>query len=259
MIDSRDNTIWHLKNECNHAKRYFRFLMESVEEYGRSLAERFLKEFGDKDYDKDYVKQYMMQKNEGEKTMGVFIKPTVGRVVLFISDIQQPAKVCAAMIVKVISDERVNLVVFDEIGCPISAQNVPLLQKSREYITGPYCRWMEYQKEQAAKEEVMAAMDKLKKQGSPLLSASSRPTMDFGDALRRLKMGHKVIRKGWNGKGMWLSLQCPDEWSMNTLPYIYIEYPAGHPSYPNGSRVPWLASQTDMLGDDWVIFAEGGA
>lgn len=38
-----------------------------------------------------------------------------------------------------------------------------------------------------------------------------------------------------------------------TLPYIYIEYPAGHPAYPKGSRVPWLASQTDLLADDWEI------
>ena len=37
------------------------------------------------------------------------------------------------------------------------------------------------------------------------------------------------------------------------LPYIYIEYPAGHPAYPQGSRVPWLASQTDMLAEDWEV------
>jgi hypothetical protein len=40
-----------------------------------------------------------------------------------------------------------------------------------------------------------------------------------------------------------------------TLPYIYIEYPSGHPAYPLGSRVPWLASQTDMLANDWQIAA----
>lgn len=50
-----------------------------------------------------------------------------------------------------------------------------------------------------------------------------------------------------------VKLQVPDEHSKMTLPYIYIEYPAGHPAYPNGSRVPWLASQTDILADDWVI------
>lgn len=50
---------------------------------------------------------------------------------------------------------------------------------------------------------------------------------------------------------MWLKLQTPDANSKMTLPYIYIEYPVGHPAYPNGSRVPWLPSQTDLLSKDW--------
>jgi hypothetical protein len=77
--------------------------------------------------------------------------------------------------------------------------------------------------------------------------------MNFGEALQALKEGKKLIRNNWNGKGMWLQLQVPDEHSKMTLPYIYIEYPAGHVAYPNGSRVPWLASQTDMLAEDWQI------
>jgi len=77
--------------------------------------------------------------------------------------------------------------------------------------------------------------------------------MDFGAALIALRAGHRVARTGWNGKGMWLKLQVPDENSKMTLPYIYIEYPEGHPAYPSGSRVPWLASQTDLLAEDWEI------
>jgi hypothetical protein len=77
--------------------------------------------------------------------------------------------------------------------------------------------------------------------------------MDFGRALDALKEGLKVQRTGWNGKGMWLLLQTPDEHSKMTLPYIYIEYPVGHQAYPSGSRVPWLASQTDMLAIDWEV------
>lgn len=75
----------------------------------------------------------------------------------------------------------------------------------------------------------------------------------FGEALEQLKCGNRVQREGWNGKGMWLALQEPDANSKMTLPYIYIEYPVGHPAYPNGSRVPWLASQTDMLSEDWSV------
>ena len=77
--------------------------------------------------------------------------------------------------------------------------------------------------------------------------------MDFQYALSALKEGLRVERAGWNGKGMWIKLQVPDEGSKNTLPYIYIEYPVGHVAYPNGSRVPWLASQTDLLASDWAI------
>lgn len=77
--------------------------------------------------------------------------------------------------------------------------------------------------------------------------------MDFGQALDALKKGYRVCREGWNGKGMWLRLQKPDLHSKMTLPYIYIEYPVGHVAYPAGSKVPWLASQTDMLAEDWCL------
>lgn len=79
------------------------------------------------------------------------------------------------------------------------------------------------------------------------------PVRNFGWALDLLKSGEKVCRSGWNGKGMWLKLQVPDEHSKMTLPYIYIEYPVGHIAYPLGSRVPWLASQTDLLAEDWMV------
>lgn len=74
---------------------------------------------------------------------------------------------------------------------------------------------------------------------------------DIGWVVRGLREGRRFRRRGWNGKGMWIELQVPDEHSKMTLPYIFMEYPAGHPAYPNGSRVPWLASQTDILADDW--------
>jgi len=80
-----------------------------------------------------------------------------------------------------------------------------------------------------------------------------KENMDFGMALAYLKLGKKIARAGWNGKEMWLNLQVPDEHSKMTLPYIYIEYPEGHKAYPMGSRVPWLASQTDILASDWML------
>lgn len=74
--------------------------------------------------------------------------------------------------------------------------------------------------------------------------------MNFGSALEALKSGGKVARTGWNGKGLWLELQRPDAHSKMTLPYIYINYPTDAQNTP-GARVPWLASQTDMLAEDW--------
>ena len=77
-------------------------------------------------------------------------------------------------------------------------------------------------------------------------------SMTFGLALECLKKGMHICRAGWNGKGMWLELQRPDEHSKMTLPYVYLNYPADAQNTP-GARVPWLASQTDMLAEDWRI------
>ena len=76
--------------------------------------------------------------------------------------------------------------------------------------------------------------------------------MTFGLALECLKKGMHVCRAGWNGKGMWLELQLPDKHSKMTLPYVFLNYPADAQNTP-GARVPWLASQTDMLAEDWRI------
>lgn len=70
--------------------------------------------------------------------------------------------------------------------------------------------------------------------------------MTFGEAIESMKKGCGVARMGWNGKGMHIALQVPDEHSKMTLPYIYI-------CTVTGDLVPWLASQTDMLGNDWEV------
>jgi len=73
----------------------------------------------------------------------------------------------------------------------------------------------------------------------------------FGGALSALQAGHKVARTGWNAHHV-LGLQVPDENSANTLPYIYII--VGNDAHDmSGKRVPWVASQTDLLADDWTI------
>ncbi len=72
-------------------------------------------------------------------------------------------------------------------------------------------------------------------------------TFDFGCALDSLRDGARLQRAGWNGKGMWIALQTPDAGSKMTMPYIFM-------STADGQFVPWLASQTDILAEDWQFF-----
>lgn len=78
---------------------------------------------------------------------------------------------------------------------------------------------------------------------------------NFGIALEYLKKGFKVRRKGWNGKGIFIQLQRPDGHSKMTHPYIYIDTTGLQTNNIDApkDRVPWLASQTDMLAEDWTL------
>lgn len=68
----------------------------------------------------------------------------------------------------------------------------------------------------------------------------------FEYALTCAKQGAAIQREGWNGKELKVLAQFPDEHSKMTLPYLYIEY-------PDGKRCPWLASQTDLMAEDWRV------
>lgn len=69
---------------------------------------------------------------------------------------------------------------------------------------------------------------------------------DFGWALGCLRAGYRLTREGWNGRGMWIALQRPDAGSKMTQPYLYMKT-------ATGGLVPWLASQADLLSEDWRI------
>ena len=81
-----------------------------------------------------------------------------------------------------------------------------------------------------------------------------RPTsaMSFGLAIEAMKRGHRVARKGWNGKGLFIFLV--ENWTytdgkqdnLRNLPTLVMKT-------VDDCAVPWLASQTDMLADDWVV------
>ena len=72
--------------------------------------------------------------------------------------------------------------------------------------------------------------------------------LTIGGAVNALREGKRVARSGWNGKGMWLELQVPDTNSKMTLPYVWMKTACGN-------KVPWLASQTDLLAEDWNVLA----
>lgn len=87
--------------------------------------------------------------------------------------------------------------------------------------------------------------------------------MNFGEALEELKRGNCVLRKGWNGEGIFIKLKRGDALNtpnnrsdeVMTHDFIYIDTTGLRGNNPNApmDRVPWLASQTDMLADDWVV------
>ena len=89
--------------------------------------------------------------------------------------------------------------------------------------------------------------------------------MDFGQALAALKGGERVARKGWNGKGMWLILVpgSPNIRPVAGTPYSNagITEPTNIDAHVDmytagGSMQPgWLASQADMLANDWEVVA----
>lgn len=82
--------------------------------------------------------------------------------------------------------------------------------------------------------------------------AAYRPTegMTFGLALEAMQQGKRVSRSGWNGVGLWLEF-IPSNGV--DLAFIRMSYPVNSRAYPEGARVPWLASQTDMLASDWAV------
>ena len=91
--------------------------------------------------------------------------------------------------------------------------------------------------------------------------------MSFGDAIAALKAGQKVARTGWNGKGMWLVLVpgSPSAHLKPGTPYAnalgmdfceilpHIDMWTINSEGRRAMLPGWLASQTDMLADDWQI------
>lgn len=81
----------------------------------------------------------------------------------------------------------------------------------------------------------------------------------FGEAIAALKAGRRVMRKGWNGKGMFLFLVPGSQFKVNREPLLSMLGEGALVNYQphidmktaQDTVVPWLASQGDVLAEDW--------
>lgn len=101
----------------------------------------------------------------------------------------------------------------------------------------------------------------------PSRAMRGKKQMDFSKALELMKLGARVARAGWNGKDMWICLgdggvtEAEKFWNTHTkafaekqpgqraevLPYFVMK------TADDKILMGWLASQTDLLAEDWVL------
>lgn len=74
--------------------------------------------------------------------------------------------------------------------------------------------------------------------------------LTFGEALEALKKGYQAARRGWNGKHMYLTLIPAGNAMWHGYP---MKDCIGMKTATNEMQPGWLASQTDMLSEDWYI------
>ena len=104
--------------------------------------------------------------------------------------------------------------------------------------------------------------------------------VDFGEAIKSLKAGKRIQRKGWNGKGMFVFMQVPSSVPAEVVPRmsslpdaVKVEFSRRLDSmnkdlkvdagiryqnqlamvYPDNTIFGWLASPSDILSEDWII------
>jgi Protein of unknown function (DUF2829) len=94
-----------------------------------------------------------------------------------------------------------------------------------------------------------------------LMSRRMEETFDFGEVLKRSKEGALLTRRGWNGNGQFIYLVDGSRFTVNRAPLLGIYDEGTEITYRphidirtvDGSCVPWIASQTDLLAEDWVV------
>lgn len=91
--------------------------------------------------------------------------------------------------------------------------------------------------------------------------------LSFGAALEAAERGERIARKGWNGRGIFVFkvsggavtpvTKAPNTPVLSVGPFLAIDTNGLQSDNPDAPRsvVPWLASQTDMLAQDWTVVA----
>ena len=82
--------------------------------------------------------------------------------------------------------------------------------------------------------------------------------MDFGKAIQLLKEGKRVQRSGWNGKNQYIELATSISYKNANGELVNAEHQAiGNKAIAfvgtSGVQLGWLASQADMLAEDWKL------
>lgn len=82
--------------------------------------------------------------------------------------------------------------------------------------------------------------------------------VNFGEALELLKKGKRVARKGWNGKKQYIQLATGISYVSADGKLVNCEHEAiGNKAIAfvgtSGVQMGWLASQADMLAEDWIV------
>jgi hypothetical protein len=192
--------------------------------------------------------------------------PSIGRIVLYCTS---DGFTIPAIIRRVNEDGTVDLTAFGTTGT-FEASGISE-DSAGDGTPTPRAtwRWMEYQKAVAAGEIAPTKhadkgsffAENGRRKGQDFESNDEVPGVTFGRALAALKVGGRVAREGWNGKGMFLFLVPGSHFTVNRPPLLGIYAEGTGIDYRShidmktaqGDVVPWVASQSDLLAEDWIL------
>ena len=145
-----------------------------------------------------------------------------------------------------------------------------LTQTGKRKLINYYEKRIAELEEEIKKEKLEKLIQEMRENGSQywanrlekLKEKEEEKAMDFGEAIKKVKEGKQVQREGWNGKGQYIELATNISYVNTKKEVINAEHEAiGNKAIAfvgtSGVQLGWLASQADMLAEDWKIKEEG--